>query len=57
MTKKNLETVMKKEYQKGTAKYNRLWDALILLYRVGLVTVSEMENIKQINHDLSKAVN
>lgn len=57
MNKKNLETVMKKEYQKGTAKYNKLWDALQLLFRLGLISVSEMENIKTINHDLSKLHN
>lgn len=54
MTKANLKAVMKREYDKGSAKYNRIWDALTYLYNQGLVTESEREIIKAINRDLSK---
>ena len=54
MTKSNLKAVMKREYEKGIAKYNKLWDALNYLYQKGLVTETEREMIKEINHDLSK---
>ena len=54
MTKSNLAAVMKREYKKGISKYNKLWDALNYLYHMGLITESEREIIKQINHDLPK---
>lgn len=54
MTKSNLSAVMKREYKKGISKYNKLWDALNYLYHMGLITESEREIIKQINHDLPK---
>ena len=54
MTRSNLTAVMKREYTKGISKYNKLWDALNYLYNMGLITESERELIKQINHDLSK---
>lgn len=54
MTKTNIKNVMKKEYEKGTRQYNRLWDALTLLWKLGLVTDSEREYIKEVNHDISK---
>lgn len=54
MTKKNIETVMRKEHEAGERRYNRLWDALTLLYKLGLVSVSEREIIVNVNHDLSK---
>ena len=54
MTKTNIKNVMKKEYEKGSRQYNRLWDALTLLWKLGLVTDSEHEYIKEVNHDISK---
>lgn len=54
MTKSKIAAVMKREYEKGIPKYNKLWDALNYLYNMGLITESEREVIKQINHDLSK---
>lgn len=54
MTKSAIKNVMKKEYEAGSRRYNRLWDALTLLYKLGLVTESEREYIKEVNHDISK---
>lgn len=54
MTKANLKAVLKREYEKGSAKYNKLWDALTYLYNAGLVTEAEREFIKEYNHELSK---
>ncbi len=54
MTKKAIETVMQKEYEKGIRYYNQLWDTFNYLYRNGLVTEKEMDIIKAYNHKLSK---
>lgn len=55
MTKSQLKSVMKREYEKGISKYNKLWDTFNYLYSVGLMTDNERETIKAYNHELSKS--
>lgn len=53
MTKSALKTVLTVEYHKSEKKYTRLWDALIYLYKLGLVSESEHETMVEVNHSLS----
>lgn len=53
MTKTNLKKTMEREYVRGRKEYFRLWDALTLLYSLGLLSESEREAMLQFNHELS----
>lgn len=53
MTKTNLKKALEREYVRGRKDYFRLWDALTLLYNLGLLSESEREAMLQFNHELS----
>ena len=53
MTKTNLKKTMEREYVLGRKEYFRLWDALTLLYTLGLLSDSERETMLKVNHELS----
>lgn len=53
MTKTNLKNAMKREYVRSRKDYLRLWDALNLLYKLGLLSDSERETMLKVNHELS----
>ena len=53
MTKTNLKKTMEREHVRGRKNYFKLWDALTLLYTLGLLSDTERETMLQVNHELS----
>ncbi len=54
MTKTQIESAMKKQYEKGIRFYNQLFDTFNYLYRNNLMSEKEMDIVKAYNHKLSK---